>query len=314
MRRPIYTDPKRLLADLGTEAETLSKPPFPFRVPASFAGRIEPGNPEDPLLLQVLPRPEELERRPGFSDDPLGERSFQPLPGLIHKYHGRVLLITTPACSIYCRYCFRRAFPYGEATLSGKRLEAAIAYLRGRREVEEVILSGGDPFMLSNRRLEELFLALAELPHLERIRIHTRVPVAEPERISRELLQLLASSPRPTVVVIHCNHPRELTGEVALALAGLRESGASLFNQAVLLRGINDTPEQQIDLWKRLFELGVLPYYLHLLDRVTGSASFEVPEPDAKRIYRRMRERLPGYLLPRLVREIAGVPYKWPLL
>ncbi len=288
---------------------------FPVRVPLSYLRRLPRGVASDPLLLQVLPRAEEQQESPGYGPDPLAEAKASPHPGLLHKYHGRVLLVTTGACAIHCRYCFRRHFPYAGQTLTGPRLRRVLDYLRARPEISEVILSGGDPLILSAARLERLVWALAAIPHLRRLRVHSRVPVAAPERAGEAVAAALSATRLPLVLVIHSNHPRELEGsKVSDVLEGFRRRGAILLNQAVLLAAVNDAAETLETLSERLFDLGVLPYYLHQLDRVAGAAHFAVPDRRARELVRQLRCRLPGYLVPRLVRESSGTPYKLPLL
>lgn len=283
-------------------------------VPRGFAARMRPGDPDDPLLRQVLPLEAEGLGAPGFQADPVGDLHSRAGPGLLHKYHGRLLLITTGACAIHCRYCFRREFPYSAQHAGTDGWQSAVDYLRDHADVEEVILSGGDPLMLDTRRLAELTSRLTEISHLKRLRLHTRLPVVLPERVDEDLLNWLAGLPWNIVLVIHANHPREFDPAVDRALSELRVQGVHLLNQTVLLKDVNDDADTLIDLMKRGFDAGVLPYYLHLLDRVNGSAHFEASEQQAKALMETLRERLPGYLVPRLVREIAGMPYKLPIL
>jgi L-lysine 2,3-aminomutase len=275
---------------------------FALLVPRGFVRRMRKRDPDDPLLRQVLPLRAERRAVPGFSDDPLNESAMAD-GGVLEKYPGRVLLIASQACPVHCRYCFRRAFPYREQIASRADWAAAIARLRAAPSVREVILSGGDPLSLTERRLETLLAALAEIPWLERLRIHTRFPVVLPERIDAALLRLLASSPLRVVVVIHANHPNEIDKEVADGLRRLGSAGATLLNQSVLLRGVNDKVEALASLSERLLAAGVLPYYLHLLDPVAGAAHFEVAESEARRLHAALTASLPGYLVPRLVRE-----------
>lgn len=284
---------------------------FPLRVPRSFITRMRPGDPRDPLLLQVLPTAREEEVIPGFGSDPLAESRATPVPGLLHKYRGRALLITTGSCAIHCRYCFRRHFPYSEHRPQGYR--AAMEYLRSTPEIDEVILSGGDPLAMSDRNLSELAAELETIPHLQRLRIHSRLPVVLPSRVDEHLLQWLTGGRLAPILVIHANHPREIDAEVAAALGRLREAGIVLLNQTVLLRGVNDSSRDLSDLSKNLFAAGVLPYYLHLVDRVRGAAHFEVHEDEARALVRKLLQELPGYLVPRLVREIPGASTKVPI-
>jgi len=286
---------------------------FPLRVPHEFAERMQKGNPCDPLLLQVLPIAKELEKFPGYSHDPLNEKASNPVPGLLHKYHGRVLLTLTGGCAINCRYCFRRHFPYSENTLSIKRWEPALAYIKNNPEIEEVILSGGDPLLVKDHLLLQLVDQISDISHVSRLRIHTRLPIVIPSRITNDLTKLLKETRLESVIVIHCNHANEIDNNVATAIKKLLESGATVLNQSVLLHGVNDNAECLINLSKQLFTIGVIPYYLHLLDPVVGAAHFDVAEASAKVIVKRMLEKLPGYLVPKLVRELAGQPHKTPV-
>lgn len=286
----------------AAEAAALS---FPLKVPRSYVARMQPGRLDDPLLRQVLGQAPELDHAEGFSADPLQESVFAPVPGILHKYHGRVLLLTTGACAIHCRYCFRRHFPYQEHVPDRQRLLQAMDWLRERDDIDEVILSGGDPLSLSDRRLRGLLDELSALPHVKRLRIHTRLPVVMPERVSAALLEMLSGLRLPLALVLHANHANELGGEVEGVLRQLRATGATLLNQAVLLRGINDSAEAQCDLAARSYHLGVLPYYLHQLDRVAGAAHFAVSDGEALAVLAQMQARLPGYLVPKLVREQA---------
>jgi EF-P beta-lysylation protein EpmB len=263
--------------------------------------------------LQVLPLAAEDETHAGFSLDPLSEAGAQPAPGLVHKYRGRVLLITTPACGVHCRYCFRRHFPYDEALAEAPHWRAACEYIAAHPDIEEVILSGGDPLSLTEQRLQHLGERLTAIPHVRRLRIHTRMPVVLPSRVNDALLGWLADLPLQKIVVIHANHPREIDREVGHALRELATAQVTLLNQSVLLRGINDDAGTLSELSRTLFRYGVLPYYLHLLDRVQGAAHFEVDEARARALHAQLNANLPGYLLPRLVREQAGAPCKTPL-
>ncbi len=279
---------------------------FPFKVPLSFIKRMRHGDHADPLLRQVLPAADEDLEREGFSADPLQEQGQAQIPGLLHKYRGRALLIATGTCAIHCRYCFRRYFPYPE----NQDFQPALGYLAQDTSLHEVILSGGDPLSLPDSKLGGLIEALAGIPHLQRLRIHSRIPVVLPERMTPLLIRRLTHSRLPVVMVIHCNHPNEIDAEVEQVLTAMQRAGITLLNQSVLLRGINDDPEVLAALSERLFAARVLPYYLHLLDPVQGAAHFDVPEPEAQRIMHDLSSRLPGYLVPRLVREQAGAPYK----
>jgi EF-P beta-lysylation protein EpmB len=283
---------------------------FPLRVPAPYLQRIRPGDAADPLLRQVLPLDLECETRPGYSADPLAESAAQPVPGLLKKYHGRALLIATGACAVHCRYCFRRHFPYADAHTGGSRLDPALAAIAADASIGEVILSGGDPLSLSDPRLAELTARIAVIPHVHTLRIHSRLPVVLPQRVNGDLLAALRRLTLRKVLVLHSNHPCELDADVDAALAALAQAGVTLLNQAVLLRGVNDDADTLAALSERLHHAGVLPYYLHLLDRVHGTAHFEVSQTTAEALMEALRARLPGYLVPRLVREIPGEPGK----
>lgn len=311
--------PAELLQALDLEDSALAgrvkdSAPFPLAVPRPFLHRMEPGNPDDPLLLQVLPLRDEEAESPGFVADPVGDLNAAEGRGIIHKYHGRVLLVTTGACAIHCRYCFRREFPYSDQLASRQSWGAAVDYLKQHRDISEVILSGGDPLSLATGKLRSLTDALKELDHLETLRIHTRLPVVLPGRITADLLDWLQSIPLNKVMVIHANHANEFDHQVDHAIAQLRAVGVTVLNQAVLLRRVNDSAPAQMELARRGFRAGVLPYYLHLLDRVSGTAHFEVSSEQASGIMEQLRRQLPGYLVPRLVREAAGAPYKLPVM
>ncbi len=283
---------------------------FPLRVPHSYVARMERGNPKDPLLRQVLPLTVELTPAPDFVADPVGDLSASKGAGVLHKYHGRVLLITTGACAINCRYCFRRHFPYDQANASTERWRPALRYIAQHPEVEEVILSGGDPLTLTDRRLAQLVTQLADIPHIRRLRIHTRLPVVLPARITDELIKWLAGSRLQPVMVVHANHANELDAAVASAVKRLRDAGVTVLNQTVLLRGVNDEARALTMLHQRLFDNGILPYYLHVLDRVAGARHFAITQNRARELHRQMAAWLPGYLVPRLVQEIEGAPGK----
>ncbi len=283
---------------------------FGMRIPASYVRRMRRGDPNDPLLLQVLPSAREYAEVADFTADPVGEHAALRAPGLLQKYAGRALLITTSACAAHCRYCFRREFPYSEHGGETRRWSAALQEIAGDESIEEVILSGGDPLSLSDARLTSLTEALAAIRHVRRLRVHTRQPIVLPSRVDCGLTRWLRGIQLPTVFVLHCNHPNELDAEVYEACARLRAAGATLLNQSVLLRGVNDNADVLAALSRRLFEAGVLPYYLHVLDRVRGAAHFAVPDGTAQLIAGELVARLPGYLVPRLVREVPGAPAK----
>ena len=313
--RTAFREPMALLRFLGLDADAsvLAGGPFPMLVPLAFARRMRRADWNDPLLRQVLPDPDETVARPGFGADPVGDLASREAPSVLHKYYGRALLTVTGACAVHCRYCFRQHFPYAGATVSGQRWQETMDYLSGQPTISEVILSGGDPLMLSSERLTRLTTDLAGIGHLRRLRIHTRLPVVLPDRVDPELLAWLGGLPWPTTVVIHANHPSEFDTEVDEALVRLKSAGVQLLNQAVLLRGINDQASTLESLMERGFAAGVLPYYLHQLDRVAGGARFEVSIEQARRLVEELRARLPGYLVPKLVVETAGERSKTPL-
>jgi EF-P beta-lysylation protein EpmB len=312
------TDAETLIEALGLDRALIAPAraaaaKFPLRVPRGYLARMRHGDANDPLLRQVLPLSRENEVVPHFGPDPLGERDALRAPGLLHKYRGRALLITTSACAVHCRYCFRREFPYAEQTGDGPRYSRALHEIARDDSIEEVILSGGDPLSLSDARLTSLTDALVRIPHVKRLRVHTRQPIVLPSRVDAGLIAWLRSVPLPTVFVLHTNHPNEIDADVRSALAELRAIGITLLNQTVLLRGVNDDAEVLANLSRALFDAGVLPYYLHVLDRVTGTAHFEVSENEAQRLAGEIASCLPGYLVPRLVREVEGAPAKLTL-
>jgi L-lysine 2,3-aminomutase len=316
--REAVRDPRELLKLLGLDEAALAvsntaTEQFPLRVPHGFVARMRPGDPDDPLLRQVLPLDAELKPMPGFSLDAVGDGAAKAANGVIRKYRGRALLVTTGSCAVHCRYCFRRHFPYAEETAAAAGWREAVALIRADTSIDEVILSGGDPWSLATAKLAELTDALASVPHLKRLRVHTRLPVVLPERVDEPLLAWLRGLPWPVTVVLHANHANEFDVSVDQACARLRGAGVTLLNQAVLLRGVNDTVEALAALSERSFAAGVLPYYLHQLDRVQGSAHFEVSDAEAKRLHTALATQLSGYLVPRLVREVAGDPGKRPL-
>jgi EF-P beta-lysylation protein EpmB len=286
---------------------------FRLRVPRGFVARMRRGDRHDPLLLQVLPQLAELEAVAGFVDDAVGDLDARAASGVLHKYEGRALLIASGTCAINCRYCFRRHFPYSEELAAAQQWREALAYLHREESISELILSGGDPLALSTGKLAELSAGLADIAHVRRVRIHSRLPVVLPERIDDSLLGWLADLPQQKVVVLHANHANEFDHGVDAACARLRACGAILLNQSVLLRGINDDVETLAALSERMFAAGVLPYYLHQLDRVQGTAHFEVGDAEATALIEALRARLPGDLVPRLVREVAGDTGKRPL-
>ncbi len=312
------SDPRELLRIAGVPpamlgfSETALKA-FSLRVPRGFAARMRRGDARDPLLRQVLPVALETRAVPGYGPDPVGDLSAEVVPGVLHKYHGRVLLVLTGACAIHCRYCFRRHFPYARSSAARERFEPALCYIRDRPEITEVILSGGDPLMLPDTRLSELAARLTEITHLQRLRIHSRLPIVLPERIDADLLHWLTTTRLRPVMVVHANHAREIDAGVEQALAALRQAGVTVLNQSVLLAGVNDAVDALVALSLALFAAGALPYYLHLLDPVAGAAHFEVKTGRALALYEGLRRALPGYLVPRLVRERPGAAFKLPI-
>jgi len=309
LARAIKT-PEALAEHLGLALESLpalkgAHGAFPIKVTDYWLGLIERGNPNDPLLRQILPDAAELIEVDGYIADPVDDDAAYRGNGVIQKYQGRALLITTGACAIHCRYCFRRHYPYDENS-SLKHLSDAIDLLAKDASISEVILSGGDPLSLSDRRLSELFDKLEALSHIKRIRLHTRTPVVLPQRITDGLIERLSNSSQSICIVLHANHPNEITQELAAALAPLKNSGISLLNQSVLLKEVNDSSAILSELSEKLFSVGILPYYCHLLDPVQGAAHFDVEALAAEKIEAELKATLPGYLVPKFVRE---VPY-----
>ncbi|CAA0081780.1 L-lysine 2,3-aminomutase [Zhongshania aliphaticivorans] len=286
---------------------------FPLRVTEAFVAKMAKGDWNDPLLLQVMPLHAESNEHLGYVNDPLEESLANPVPGLIHKYHGRVLLITSPACAIHCRYCFRRNFPYDANNPSQRDWKNAIDYISERPDISEVILSGGDPLSAPDEYLQKLLTQIAAIPHVTTLRLHTRLPLVLPARVTPALIDVLKNNRLRIVIVIHCNHANEIDEHTTTALAALHSAGFTLLNQSVLLKGINDNVDTLVVLSLRLFEVNVMPYYLHLLDKVRGAAHFEIDEEQAKFLMNGILSRLPGYLVPRLVIEEPGATSKRPL-
>jgi EF-P beta-lysylation protein EpmB len=316
--REAVRDPRELLAMLGFDAlaASLSEEAaagFPLRVPHAFIARMRHADPADPLLRQVLPVLDEDRVVPGVGLDAVGDGAARAGRGVIRKYRGRALLVATGACAIHCRYCFRRHFPYADETAAAEGWRDAVAAIAADASIDEVILSGGDPLALATPKLAELTDALAAIPHLRRLRIHSRLPIVLPERVDAPLLAWLRALPWPSTVVVHANHANEFDAGVDAAMAALRGTGATLLNQSVLLRGVNDAVDALAALSERAFAAGVLPYYLHQLDRVAGTAHFEVPDARARELHAALAARLSGYLVPRLVREVPGDTGKRPL-
>lgn len=289
---------------------------FPLVVPRSFLARMRPGDPADPLLRQVLPVADEAGPVPGFTADPVGDLAAVRAPGLLHKYAGRVLVVAASACAVHCRYCFRRHFPYDEAPRGREACDAACDVVAGDPSVREVILSGGDPLLLGDDVLLRWTARLAAIPHVRRLRVHTRLPIVLPSRVDDGLIGWLRATRDAGLspwIVAHANHPAEIAGDCADALARLVATGVPVLNQAVLLRGVNDDEHVLADLCERLIDLGVRPYYLHRLDPVAGAAHFDVPEERGRELVAALRRRLPGYAVPRFVREDPGAPHKTDL-
>lgn len=311
----LVTDPEELLAILELDASLLvsaraAARVFPLRVPRGFLDRIQKDNLDDPLLKQILPLGAELKEVNGYVTDPLQERSVNPIPGLLHKYHGRVLITLTSACAVHCRYCFRRHFPYAENNPGTAGWGKIVAYLADNTSITEVILSGGDPLSVHDKLLKRFTDQLSQLPHIKRLRIHTRLPIVLPERITPDFIHWLQELPLDTVMVVHCNHANEINAAVKHVLQAARATGVTLLNQAVLLKGVNDDVETLVQLSETLFSAGVLPYYLHILDKVQGAAHFDVDVNTARTMHAELASRLPGYLVPKLACEEPGAPSK----
>ena len=284
-------------------------PDFPVRVPEPFVTRIVPGDPHDPLLRQVLAVTDERHAMPGFVKDPLDELEG-PMPGVLHKYRSRVLVIYRGGCAINCRYCFRRHFPYQENTLTARDFDGLVSYLKAHPEVNEVILSGGDPLMADDQALSGLFVRLESVSSIHRLRIHTRLPIVIPERVTDTLCQIIAATALPVVMVLHSNHANEIDQSVMDAVSQLRAVCRSVLNQSVILKGINDSADVLVALSERLFEAGIDPYYLNVLDRVSGAHHFDVSDLEVAALHQALLNALPGYLVPKLVREVPGIGHK----
>ena len=305
------SDPAELLRRLGLEQQLATLDAallknFPLRVTQSYLNKMQFGDVSDPLLRQVFPLSEEALPAEGFTLDPVGDHQAVSAPGILQKYQGRALLLTTGACAIHCRYCFRRHFPYSDSNPLASQWPQTLAALKADNSIKEVIFSGGDPLVLSDQKLASMIADLQQIPHLKRLRIHTRLPLVLPKRITAKLLSALADCRLQVVMVIHANHGNEIDTETAVMLKKLRQAGCELLNQAVLLKGVNDNADTLIALSERLSEAQVMPYYLHLLDKVQGAQHFDVSQALGEQLITAMRAALPGYLVPRLVREIAG--------
>jgi EF-P beta-lysylation protein EpmB len=293
--------PKELLPAAESAAEL-----FPLRVPREFVSRIKVGNVNDPLLRQILPIHLEHSEVDGYSSDPLDEASASPVPGVVHKYKDRVLLITSGACAINCRYCFRRHYPYDANQLGGGQWQQALLYIRENTDLKEVIFSGGDPLVTSDTRLQRMLNDLESIEHLERVRFHTRFPVVIPSRVTEQFCQILLDSRLSSVVVLHINHSNEIDKSLGDSISRLKSAGVTVLNQAVLLKGVNDTANELANLSRELFSHGALPYYLFLFDPVAGASHFDVGDEEGLAIYKELQAELPGFLLPKLAKEIPG--------
>ncbi len=316
--RPYFTDPLKLLEKLDLTAQQMNFSPtaesqFSFKVPASFVDKIQRGKINDPLLQQIFPVQQELNHQTDYQKDPLDEVNSLSQPGMLQKYHGRALLLVTPNCAVNCRYCFRRHYPYADKGHLWKQIKHNIQLIKQDSSISEVILSGGDPLSLADDKFADLLKTLESIKHLKRIRIHTRFPVVEPERITQQLIGTLTQSKLQIIMVLHINHAQELGGDNQYSISRLRARNITLFNQSVLLKGVNNTLEDLVQLSEALIKHQIIPYYLHMLDKVQGSAHFEVNEQEAMMLYQKLRAQLPGYMLPRLVREIPGEKSKRPI-
>ncbi|NOI83439.1 EF-P beta-lysylation protein EpmB [Vibrio tubiashii] len=311
------SDPAKLLEQLEIDPKPwqdgfAARKLFAQRVPQSFVDRMEKGNPYDPLLRQVLPLSEEFEVHPGYSNDPLEEQN-NAIPGLLHKYRNRALMIVKGGCAVNCRYCFRRHFPYDENKGSKSVWQQSLEYVTQHPEINEIILSGGDPLMAKDEELLWLIDHIADIKHIKRLRIHSRLPVVIPDRITQALIQMLGETRLQVVLVTHINHAQEINQELRDRLSHLKQAGVTLLNQGVMLKGVNDSVEFQVDLSNALFDAGILPYYIHVLDKVQGAAHFYISDQEAKAIMAGLMERVSGYLVPKLTREIGGRTSKTPL-
>ncbi|MBS0204785.1 MAG: EF-P beta-lysylation protein EpmB [Planctomycetes bacterium] len=313
IRNPATLLQRLYLSTSLLESADLAAHQFPVMVPESYLARMRPGDINDPLLRQVLPLGDELLETPGFVRDAVDDEASRIAPGLLKKYAGRALMILTGACAVHCRYCFRRHYPYANEPRRLPDWEPAIQALTADTTIHEVLLSGGDPLMVTDLRLKELCDRLEQIPHIQRLRIHSRLPIVLPNRVTDELLDLLTATRLTPLMVVHANHPREITGDCADALRRLVRSGMTTLNQSVLLRGINDSVDTLKKLSERLINLGVIPYYLHQLDRVQGAAHFEVDEATGLSLIEALQRQLPGYGVPQYVREVAGAPAKQPV-
>ncbi|ALB68300.1 EF-P beta-lysylation protein EpmB [Cronobacter dublinensis] len=314
----VITDPDELLHLLNIDADEEllagrdARRLFALRVPRAFVARMEKGNPQDPLLRQVLTSREEFVAAPGFTTDPLEEQN-SVVPGLLHKYHNRALLLVKGGCAVNCRYCFRRHFPYADNQGNKRNWQAALDYIAAHPELDEIIFSGGDPLMAKDNELEWLVTHLEAIPHLKRLRIHSRLPIVIPARVTDGLVRLLGQTRLQVLLVNHINHAQEIDDAFRAGMTKLRAAGVTLLNQSVLLKGVNDNAATLAALSNALFDAGVMPYYLHVLDKVQGAAHFMVSDDEARAIMRELLSQVSGYLVPKLAREIGGEPSKTPL-
>ncbi|WP_034948314.1 EF-P beta-lysylation protein EpmB [Erwinia oleae] len=314
----VITDPHELLQHLGLDSHPAlvagceARRLFALRVPRTFAARMRKGDPHDPLLLQVITASEEFISAPGYSTDPLDEQS-SVVPGLLHKYRNRALLLVKGGCAVNCRYCFRRHFPYADNQGNRRNWQQALEYIRQQPELDEIIFSGGDPLMAKDHELDWLIGELEQIPHIKRLRIHSRLPVVIPARITPALCRRLAQTRLQTLLVTHINHAQEIDDALRDAMQQLKRAGVTLLNQSVLLRNVNDSAAALAELSNALFDAGILPYYLHVLDKVQGAAHFSVSDEEARMIMRALLTQISGYLVPKLAREIGGEPSKTPL-
>jgi len=299
----LQLDPKYFIENDAHLAELAH---FPLRVPLGYANKIIKGDYQDPLLLQIIPRSNELKQVPGFKAEPLEEIDYSPTPGVIHKYNGRLLLVATGACAIHCRYCFRRHYPYDEQGVTPQNLNNAMEYIARHNDISEVILSGGDPLSLADHKLVQLIERIELIPHVKRLRLHTRMLGLIPQRLTQRLADLFNSTSLQIVIVLHFNHPNEIDWQAKELTSRLNQLNITVFNQSVLLKGVNSTAQTLMDLSEKLFSHGIIPYYLHLLDQVSGSADFMLEKSQAIELYKILAANLPGYLLPKFVEDIPG--------
>ena len=314
----VVTSPDELLHLLNIDADEKllagrdARRLFALRVPRSFIARMEKGNPDDPLLRQVLTSQDEFVAAPGFTTDPL-EEQHSVVPGLLHKYQNRALLLVKGGCAVNCRYCFRRHFPYADNQGNKRNWQVALDYIAEHPELDEIIFSGGDPLMAKDHELDWLITQLEGIQHIKRLRIHSRLPIVIPARITQELVKRIAESSLQVLLVNHINHSNEIDADFRAAMAQLRKAGVTLLNQSVLLRGVNDSAQTLANLSNALFDAGILPYYIHVLDKVQGAAHFLIDDNEARAIMRELLTLVSGYMVPKLAREIGGEPSKTPL-